>query len=249
MVGLVSVLYWSRLIITRAVCHLAVDFWNDRWLRNVRQLRSDVMYIHRWQWRNFDSYLCQLVFAAILWVNLLEMFATVILLKCALLGKSDRSDIFITQRIEFYLNNTINFRPLTPQIMPYYTHKVAILSWPQILWRHFILCIDNCLFCVCGWNHCRVLNHWCQQNHNSEIGVSLCFCRSSKAYILSEVPVFREPSVLWCSWLGVRKSIRPVKNWVMRCWCGYLSGARCRLFAYGPADATASQTPTISCVI
>ena len=24
-----------------------------------------------------------------------------------------------------------------------------------------------------------------------------------------------------------------------RCWCGYLSGARCRLFAYGPADSTA----------
>jgi len=24
-----------------------------------------------------------------------------------------------------------------------------------------------------------------------------------------------------------------------RWWCGYLSGARCRLFAYGPADATA----------
>jgi len=30
------------------------------------------------------------------------------------------------------------------------------------------------------------------------------------------------------------------KNWVMRCWCGYLSGARCRLFAYGPADAPSS---------
>jgi len=27
---------------------------------------------------------------------------------------------------------------------------------------------------------------------------------------------------------------------------GYLSGARCRLFAYGPADATASQNPVIS---
>ena len=25
----------------------------------------------------------------------------------------------------------------------------------------------------------------------------------------------------------------------MRCWCGYLSVARCRLFAYDPADATA----------
>jgi len=29
------------------------------------------------------------------------------------------------------------------------------------------------------------------------------------------------------------------KNSVMRCWCGYLSGARCTLFAYGQADATA----------
>jgi len=33
------------------------------------------------------------------------------------------------------------------------------------------------------------------------------------------------------------------KNWVMRCWCGYLSGARCRLFAYGPSDATAIPKP------
>ena len=29
----------------------------------------------------------------------------------------------------------------------------------------------------------------------------------------------------------------------MRCCCGYLSGARCRLFEYGPADVTASQNP------
>ena len=30
----------------------------------------------------------------------------------------------------------------------------------------------------------------------------------------------------------------------MRCWCvGYLSGTRCRLFAYGPADATAIPKP------
>ena len=33
------------------------------------------------------------------------------------------------------------------------------------------------------------------------------------------------------------------KNWVMRCWCGYLSEVRCRLFAYGPADATAIPKP------
>ena len=47
------------------------------------------------------------------------------------------------------------------------------------------------------------------------------------------------PSVLWRCWLGGRKGIRPVKNWVVRCWHGYLSGARCRR-AYGPADATAT---------
>jgi len=46
------------------------------------------------------------------------------------------------------------------------------------------------------------------------------------------------PSVLWRCWLGDRKGIRSVKNWVVGCWRGYLSGARCRL-AYGPADATA----------
>ena len=48
------------------------------------------------------------------------------------------------------------------------------------------------------------------------------------------------PSVLWRCWLGDRKGIRPVKNRVVRCWRGYLSGARCRL-AYGPADASATH--------
>ena len=45
--------------------------------------------------------------------------------------------------------------------------------------------------------------------------------------------------MLWHCWLGGRKGIRPVKNWAVGCWRGYLSGARCRV-AYGPADATVS---------
>jgi len=32
------------------------------------------------------------------------------------------------------------------------------------------------------------------------------------------------------------------KNWVVRCWHGYLSGTRCKWFAYGPADATATPS-------
>ena len=44
--------------------------------------------------------------------------------------------------------------------------------------------------------------------------------------------VFTNTAVLWRCWLGGRKGIRPVKNWVVGCWRGYLSGVRCRL-AYG----------------
>ena len=51
------------------------------------------------------------------------------------------------------------------------------------------------------------------------------------------------PSVLWHCWLGGRKGIQPVKNWVVRCWRGYLSGARCRL-----AQAQLMPLPlTVSC--
>ena len=52
------------------------------------------------------------------------------------------------------------------------------------------------------------------------------------------------PSVPCHCWLGIGKSIRPVNIWVMRCW--YLSGARCWLFAYGPADATANPKTQLS---
>jgi len=41
------------------------------------------------------------------------------------------------------------------------------------------------------------------------------------------------PSVLWHCWLDGMNGIRLVKNWVVGCWHGYLSGARCRL-AYSP---------------
>ena len=52
--------------------------------------------------------------------------------------------------------------------------------------------------------------------------------------------------------LGGRKGIRPVKNWEVRYWHSYLSGARCKWFAYGTADATAipsSLAPVKSIVV
>ena len=47
-------------------------------------------------------------------------------------------------------------------------------------------------------------------------------------------------AVLWHCWLGGRNGIRPVENWVVGCWRGYLSGARCRV-AYDPANATTTH--------
>jgi len=40
---------------------------------------------------------------------------------------NDHTDTFTNQRIEFYLNNTVNFCPLTPRIIPCYTHKMATI--------------------------------------------------------------------------------------------------------------------------
>ena len=45
--------------------------------------------------------------------------------------------------------------------------------------------------------------------------------------------------MLWRCWLGGRKGIRPVNTWVVGCWRGYLSVARCRL-AYGHSLSLAS---------
>jgi len=46
--------------------------------------------------------------------------------------------------------------------------------------------------------------------------------------------------VLWRCWLDGRKGVRPIKNWVVACWHGCLSGVRCRL-ACSPADASATH--------
>ena len=48
----------------------------------------------------------------------------------------------------------------------------------------------------------------------------------STCCVILESVIAIMPSVFWRCWLGGRKGIRPVKNWVVGCWRGYLSGAR-----------------------
>ena len=74
----------------------------------------------------------------------------------------------------------------------------------------------------------------------------------SRTYYLFDSAFFHLtlPSVLWRCWLGGRKGIRPVKNWAVECWCGYLSKARCRLAygqAYMPLTHSLHSPLTVSC--
>jgi len=41
--------------------------------------------------------------------------------------------------------------------------------------------------------------------------------------------------------VGCQEEHPVCKNRVIRYWCGYLTAATCKLFAYGPADVTAGQ--------
>jgi len=64
----------------------------------------------------------------------------------------------------------------------------------------------------------------CQQGHASSKTLLeqnppvLLTCIMGVKWLCLCIYVSILPSVLWHCWLGVRKSIRPVKKWVMRCW-------------------------------
>ena len=73
------------------------------------------------------------------------MFVTVIPLKYALLISSGHMDI-LNQQIQFYLNNTINLRPLTPHILPCCVHKDYVTALHPIVggpkkWGHRLMTI------------------------------------------------------------------------------------------------------------
>ena len=99
--------------------------------------------------------------------------------------------------------------------------------------------------CKCHPNQFRFCRAHSRAKHKTHRQTTSCVTRTA---------------VVWCTWrgqqptkwevqisfsaltllLGDRKIIRPVKNWVMRCWRGYLSGVRCKWLAYGLADANAT---------
>jgi len=117
--------------------------------------------------------------------------------------------------------------------------------------------LNGCCCCCC----CLLLRSWLKVltivllllSSKKHIFCHQLQCLLFQFYVSSVVLVLHflrilVPSVLWRCWLVGMKGIRPVKNWVVGCWCGYLSGARCRL-AYGPTDSTASCFSKIQMVL
>ena len=104
---------------------------------------------------------------------------------------------------------------------------------------------------MCDWNivyHCSsvgvlaaeytVTIHLFIKRHCSS---NVCMCRRLSYLNLFCCMIFCAFSALTLL-VGRQEGHLTCKNWVVRYWCGYLSGARCKLFAYGPADATASPS-------
>jgi len=81
-------------------------------------------------------------------------------------------------------------------------------------------------------------NRHCSIIADSTVLISFATCwQTTSLFKTPYRPVALCTVCVWCS-LWVWESIQPVKNWEMTCWRGCLSGARCKWFAYDPADAT-----------
>ena len=104
----------------------------------------------------------------------------------------------------------------------------------------------NCYLLPAPWLRQAAVDRFSFQTNSGLSYQSVTF--TSLTWIRCNLNTFGDysnvPPVLWHCWLGIRKSIWPLK---MGCWCGYLSEAKCRLFYWltdCPADATAPQTLT-----
>jgi len=133
----------------------------------------------------------------------------------------------------------------------------VIVSFEIIIRHHFYVCLQTLWKRNSASARCMVRVKWykicpCSNYVPSQVGIKQITVPMSESDRWNNITFGRNtqvPSVLLHCWLDFRKSIRPVKNSVMKCWCGYQPGARRRLFAYGPADTTASQNPITSCRI
>jgi len=151
------------------------------------------------------------------------------------------------------LEDQLLLSPIRDHLAPFH-YRLRYCDRCLSNWMYSVYCVVNSIYAIAalGWPSVEVTlyrRHLFYRWHTCSVTVKLIemleACFNKMRMIRWQCVDFKStqktlPSVLWRCWLGGRKDIRPVKNWVVGCWCGYLSGARCRL-AYGPDDATATH--------
>ena len=102
------------------------------------------------------------------------------------------------------------------------TGEFLRMFWGRLLSMYVVIDV-YCYFCCYAVSRQSDIR---QDEQCCELHTDLLFENVTSHYdacaLLSCVCVFNLPSVLWHCWLGVRKGIRPVKIWLLRCWHGYL---------------------------
>ena len=117
---------------------------------------------------------------------------------------------------------------------------LQILAHESYLRMSFcIKCYIFLVFCMCLWHHHTVLHSVSSSPRFRHILPHML------EYSLPPVNKICHQHFDAVGRLGDGKSIWPIKNWMVRCCHGYLSGARYKWLVYGPADAVATQSPLL----
>ena len=107
------------------------------------------------------------------------------------------------------------------------------------VWNCFFSHINDLTLCVPNWD--IRLSVFCLDfvfcNRFFDVGVFSAFA-CFYVFLLFLISAFSALSLL----IGRQEGHPSCKNWVVTYWRGYMSGTRCKWFAYGPADATATSS-------
>jgi len=110
-------------------------------------------------------------------------------------------------------------------------HRMLYIFAVKITFKHRASLLHNCMQVIACENFyfCRLLQFLARRfqalPYINYMSVKKClkvdYLPTPYSYLVNMF-IFTVSSVLWSCWLGGRKGIRPVKNWLVWCWRGYL---------------------------
>jgi len=129
-----------------------------------------------------------------------------------------------------------------------------------VIWSGKLRHIAHCVLSSMHWMHSPFETHSIvfQTALKTRFVVIFLKRRTLVFCLCKRIRLFCKPKlyILFCQFLIVvtvtfsalmllvrcQEELLACENWVMRCWSGYISGGRCRWFACGHADGTATSS-------